>query len=81
MHWWDYLRAYKKTFSQLDHIRLNGNSDQLVWRLRKKGDFTVKSYHKYLIRGEGLGTIHFPINQIRKTRFLPRIAFFAWKAA
>lgn len=53
--------------------------DKAVWKLKKDGIFTVKSFYHYLANNEG-ERVRFPDSQIWKVRAPPRITFFAWEA-
>lgn len=55
------------------------DSDQVIWELEKRGEFTVGSYYRFLKGGEEDGIHEFPIKQIWKTKVPPRVGFFAWE--
>lgn len=73
------LKSMKLLLFLSSQVQLNDYRDQMVWILKKQGEFTIKLFYKYLNRKKGMGTIHFPFNQIWKTKAPPRISCFAWK--
>lgn len=54
--------------------------DRIVWKLKKNGEFTFKSFYSYLVGSLGEGVARFPISQIWKVQALQIIAYFAWEA-
>lgn len=52
-----------------------------MWKMRKRGYFSVKTFYKHLTRGEGSGFVHFAAKQFWKTKASPRVTFFAWEVS
>lgn len=55
------------------------SSDQVWWKLTKKGEFSVISFYRHIVGIEQDSTPMFPFSQIWKSTVPPRIAFFAWE--
>lgn len=37
----------------MSKVQLSDDKDKVVWKLNKNGLFTVKSFHTYLVKGDG----------------------------
>lgn len=74
------IEEYESLLYLLSQFQLNGNSNRSIWKLRKNGEFMVKSYYNLSRRG-GVGITLFLVKQIWNTKFPPRIVFFAWETA
>lgn len=75
------IEEYEALLLLLSHIKLDDRRDQLTWKLRKQGDYFVKTLYKHLTRGDGSGTAQFPVKRIWQMKAPPRNAFFAWVAS
>lgn len=73
------VEEYEALLLLLSHIQFDNHKDQM-WKLRKQGEFSIKSLSKHLTSGEGRGLIQFPAKQFWKTKAPPRVAFVAWEA-
>lgn len=59
---------------------LNEQRNTPLWKLEKKGRFTVKPFCNFLVNRNGSGENDFPAKQIWKVKAPPCVAFFAWDA-
>lgn len=71
---------YEDLLQMLSDIRLNQNSDTLVWTPKQDGNYTVKSFYDVLMESNENEAAVFPYKQIWKAHAPPRVAFFAWEA-
>ena len=54
------------------------DGDRLKWKLKKNGDFTIRSYYHKL---HGSSSVVFPWKGIWKVKASRRVSFFVWIAA
>lgn len=74
------VNEYEELLQILDAQEVKSNSDQVVLKLEKRGEFTLGSYYRYLSGGAYGDLQNFRIKQIWKTKVPPRVVFFAWEA-
>lgn len=60
-------------------MQLNDDMNQIVWKLKKNGEFAVKSFHNHLVGRHLEGVVKFPAKQIWKVKAPLRITSFAWE--
>lgn len=70
------IRDYEELLSIVSQKHINTEPDQLLWKLKQNGEFSVRSFHKHIVREERISTSDFPYSQIWKSKVLPRIVFF-----
>lgn len=75
------IEEYDTLLFLLSQIQLNDHRNQLVRKLRKQRDYSVKSFYRHLTRGKDVKLLIFLVKQIWKTKAPPRITFFAWEAS
>ncbi|XP_021911993.1 uncharacterized protein LOC110825801 [Carica papaya] len=73
------ISEYGDLLKILEAQQLKTNDDLVVWKLEKKGEFSVTSYCRFLCARDDTDCSSFPAVQIWMTKAPPRIAFFAWE--
>lgn len=74
------VNEYEDLLQLLANVRLNNNSDKLIWDLKKNGKFSVNSFYKHLAGHNKNGSFIFPTKMVWKSKAPPCISFFAWEA-
>lgn len=75
------LEEYVNLLLCLSSFKLVEHKDKRVWKIDKKRGFSVKSFYDFLTMRENNDSVTAPLQQIWKSKALPRIVFFAWEAA
>lgn len=60
----------------LSKVFVTTDNDKLIWKHKKNGIFSVKSYYEYIMGENGSRQLSFLAKQIWEVQAPPKIAFF-----
>jgi len=74
------VEEYESLLLFLSALKVMEENDKLLWKPKKNGMFSVKSYYEILLGMEDRNTTSFPSKQIWKIQAPLKIAFFPCEA-